>query len=263
MEPKPRHLQADYAAQFQDTSIVAAYHHRPPYPDKVFDILVGLLPATGRAVLDAGCGTGDIARPLAPRVERLDAVDWSRPMIERGRELPNGDHPCLTWIEGRVEEAPLRPPYGLITAGESLHWFDWTAVFPRFRQVLAPEGALALIGRVEGAAPWTAELRVLQGRYSTNRDFQPYNLVAELERRGLFAKQGERRSAPVAIVQTMAEYVESIHSRNGFSRDRMDPTQAAAFDAAVAELLRLYAAGGRVTIHITGLVTWGYPLAGR
>ncbi len=44
MVPKPDHLGPDYAAQFQDRSVVAAYHHRPPYPAAVFDRLLDLLP---------------------------------------------------------------------------------------------------------------------------------------------------------------------------------------------------------------------------
>ncbi|MBV9278962.1 MAG: class I SAM-dependent methyltransferase, partial [Chloroflexi bacterium] len=51
-----------------------------------------------RVVLDAGCGTGDVARPLAPLVDRVDAVDISAGMIERGRRLPGGENPAITWI---------------------------------------------------------------------------------------------------------------------------------------------------------------------
>src|SRR5439155_17899141 len=102
-----------------------AYRSRPPYPDELFEILAGLISDEPRVVLDAGCGTGEIARPLLGRVDRVDAVDFSPAMIERGRRSPGGDHPNLRWIVGRAEDVPLAPPYALITAGASLHWMDW------------------------------------------------------------------------------------------------------------------------------------------
>src|SRR5688572_11670536 len=77
MQPKPAHLGEAYAAQFSDPGIVAAYHHRPPYPAPTFPMLAGLIGSPPRVVLDAGCGTGDIARGLLPFVERIDAVDRS------------------------------------------------------------------------------------------------------------------------------------------------------------------------------------------
>jgi 2-polyprenyl-3-methyl-5-hydroxy-6-metoxy-1,4-benzoquinol methylase len=76
--PKPKHLSTNYAVQFKDESIVAAYQYRPPYPDEVFAILTGLLSYKPARVLDAGCGMGNIARRLAGMVDGVDAVDFSR-----------------------------------------------------------------------------------------------------------------------------------------------------------------------------------------
>ncbi|HET7034908.1 MAG TPA: class I SAM-dependent methyltransferase [Thermomicrobiaceae bacterium] len=260
-QPKPRGLGPEYAAQFQDPAVVAAYHHRPPYPAETFDILVQLLPAGGEAarVLDLGCGTGDLARPLAARVAAVDAVDVSAGMIARGRALPGGDRPNLHWIAGRAEDAPLRPPYGLVVAGESLHWMEWDIVLPRLRRVLAPGAVLALVGRT-GREPWWDELLALIQRSSTNRDYEPYDLVAELTRRGLFRARGRRRTEPVAFRQSLADYVESIHSRNGFSRDRMTAEQAASFDADASALVRQWTGGDDVELPVSAAIVWGEPL---
>ncbi len=259
MRPKPKHLGQEYAAQFQDAAIVAAYPMRPPYPAAVFAMLAGLATAHPRAVLDAGCGTGDVARRLAPLVDRVDAVDASARMIARGRALPGGDAPNLRWIVASAEAAPLEPPYALITAGESLHWMDWQVVMPRFRAALAPGGLLALAERNEQRSPWSEErLRLIQ-RYSTNTDFQPYNLIGELETRSLFTSAGERITEPEPFEQSVAAYVESIHSRNGFSRDRMRPEDARAFDMAASELVTPYARDGLLRLEIAARVTWGVP----
>src|SRR5579859_4306534 len=97
-QPKPRHLGPAYAAQFADAAVAAAYPTRPPYPAEVFEVLEGLLAGETRAVLDVGCGTGDLARPLAARVERVDAVDVSAAMLAVARQLPGGTRPGLRWL---------------------------------------------------------------------------------------------------------------------------------------------------------------------
>ena len=259
MLPKPEHLGPEYAAQFQDQSVVAAYRHRPPYPDEVFTILAGLITEAPRVVLDAGCGDGAIARHLVQRVERIDAVDLSQGMIEQGKRLPNGDHPRLRWICAPMEEAPLDPPYALITAGASLHWMDWQVVLPRFRQALTPRGMLAMIYEEALPLPWDDTLRSLIRRCSTNQKFQPYDTIEELARRGLFTKVGEQRTAPVPFTQPINAYIESFHARNGFSRDRMSKEMAAAFDNEVRKLLAGFCPGGKVAMQVTAQVVWGKP----
>src|SRR5436853_7898364 len=118
MNTKPRHLTVENAARFQDQSLVDVYHHRLPYPQAVFDRLLALLTGLPRRVLDVGTGTGDIARGLAQYVEHVDAIDVSEAMIQRGQMMVNGQHPHLNWMHGRIEEAHLHGPYGLITGGD-------------------------------------------------------------------------------------------------------------------------------------------------
>lgn len=106
---KPAYWGAEYATWFRDAGVVAAYRYRPPYPDEVFDVLMGLVVDSPKVVLDIGAGTGGIARRLAGMVERVDAVDFSPGMIEEGQGLPGGGHPNLCWIMGKVEEATMAP----------------------------------------------------------------------------------------------------------------------------------------------------------
>src|SRR5215213_9266965 len=86
MNAKPTHLTPENAARFQQQSIVARYHLRPPYPQEAFDILASLISEPSRTILDVGTGIGDLARPLAAQVERVDAVDVSR---SSGLPLPS------------------------------------------------------------------------------------------------------------------------------------------------------------------------------
>ena len=259
MKPKPKNLAPQYGAQFKDQSIVDAYYRRPAYPDETFDILTSLITSEPKRVLDVGCGTGYVARPLSLRVAAVDAVDFSANMIARGRQLPGGAAPNLNWIEGPVEEVVLSPPYALITAGESLHWLDWAVVMPRFCELLVPDGVLAIVSKRYSSVPWADELDVLIARYSNNQDYKPYDLVEELTSRGLFSKQGEQVTEPVPFRQSVAAYVESFFSRNGFSRERMSEEKARGFETAVTNLVHSYQSEETFEIQVSGHVVWGQP----
>jgi hypothetical protein len=165
-----------------------------------------------------------------------------------------------------VEEAPLSPPYALITAGESLHWLDWGVVFPRFAAALTPNGVLTIIGRDWESAAARERLHPIINRYSTNRDFRPYNLLDELAARGLFERQGQRRVGPEPWRPTIEEYIECRHSQNGLSRERMSDA-AEPFDAEMrAALLDLCEEGkmarrdDRLELTVEATITWGRPL---
>jgi SAM-dependent methyltransferase len=257
---RPEYLGEPFSTAFQDASVAERYHLRGPYPDELFDFLDDLIAGERRVVLDIGCGTGDIARPMAERVERVDAVDFSAAMIARGRELPGGDNPTIRWVVARAEDAPLDPPYGLVVAGESLHWMDWDVVFPRFHQVLVPGGKLAIASRDERTTPWMADEKKLIARYSTNQQYVPYDIIAHFERHGLWTTDGHLTTQPVRRRQSIVDYIETLHSRSSLSRARMTIEAAAEFDRGVEAFLRPFADDGHVEYDVIGDVVWGTPL---
>lgn len=263
MQSKPENFSTYYAEAFKDRQVVEAYRFRPPYPQEVFEILAGLIVDEPRAVLDVGAGSGDIARHCVEFVEQVDAVDFSLSMIERGKQLPNGAHPRLHWIYGKVEDVPLTPPYALITAGSSIHWTDWPRAFPRFRTMLTPAGHLALVNRRTLPMPWEDELSKLRRTFSIRRNEQGSSCaLSELETRGFYLKQGQIETAPVPFVQTLDDFIEGLHSRSGFSRERMGPQRAADFDGQVKALLSPYLNADTLALQVVGTVTYGKPMAG-
>jgi SAM-dependent methyltransferase len=259
MLPKPEWFGEKYAATFQEPGVAVAYQYRPPYSDAAIAHLASLIADTPRHVLDVGCGTGYIARHLVNLVDHVDALDASSAMIHEGRRLPNGDHPRLTWIVGRAEDAPLNPPYALITTGDSLHWLDWEVALPRFAALLTSGGWLAIVQNVQAPVPWGDEMLSIIKRYSIYDKYEPVDIVAELERRRLFHKVDLVRTQPVPFEQTIEAYIESFHARASLVRERMTSEAAQAFDAEVRRLVSVYTAH-TVELQLVAEITWGKPL---
>ena len=256
--PKPKHLGPDYGSQWQDAEKARVYPYRPPYGDAAFEVLTSLIADDApSAALDVGAGTGDIARPLALRVDRVDAVEPSPSMIAVGKTLEGGEAGNLRWIESPIETATVDGPYGLVVAGESIHWTNWDLTFPVLREVLAPGAVFAIVGRNEAKLPWSDALGLLIARYSTNREYQPYDLEGELVTRGHFEVLGRARTDDETFVQSRDEYVDALHSRNGFSRTRMG-VSTKVFDAKFRDLLLSH--GIQESVELT---TWSELIWGR
>jgi SAM-dependent methyltransferase len=243
-----------------EPDVARAYRYRPEYPPETFQILSDLIVGP-RTVLDVGAGTGALARGMVPLVDRVDAVDISTAMIEEGRRLPHGTDPRLRWILGLAEEAPLDPPYGLITAGAAVHWFDEARTMPRFASALAP-GARLVLSEVEetpvGDFSWEDELTAIVKRYSEVKDYRDFvDVLKSLQDDGWFAKEGETRTKPVRVTRTLAECIEWQHSKATLSRIRLGE-HTAAFDAELTEVFRRHDMTA-VDLDVVGFITWGRP----
>jgi SAM-dependent methyltransferase len=260
VEAKPAGWSARYGSAFGEPDVVGAYRLRPPYPEDTISELVQL--AAGGAVLDAGCGTGELARRLAPRVERVDGVDISGLMLDEAKRNLGGDRlSTLRWLHGAIEEVELYPPYALVVAGDSVHWFDWNRVIPRFVSVLAPEGLLAVVQRDWLRDPRLRELlRPVYVRHSWNSDYTPLDPVEELERRGMFRRLGRHTSAPAAWRPTLDEIVNCHFSMSGFARSRLADPNAFAREVRDTILGSLTELDGRYELDVVGTTIWGRPV---
>jgi 2-polyprenyl-3-methyl-5-hydroxy-6-metoxy-1,4-benzoquinol methylase len=263
MISRPESQSEQYSIRFQDQSVVDRYHLRPTYPPETFKILNTLIADEPRAVLDVGCGTGNISRPLAEYVERIDAVDWSFPMLERAKTLPGGDSSKIRWIHGRAESVETQPPYALITAGESLHWMDWGVILPRFAHMVTPRGVLAIVHIVDRPVPWHDAYHQIVRRFTNNPTYVPFDMIAEFEKYHLFQKLGECSTTAVLVQQTVEDYVMAQHARSSLSLETMTTEQAAAFDTEMQALLVPFAREGLLTLDVVGGITWGKPLGGK
>ncbi len=253
--PKPPGLTPEYAAQFQDASIVEAYKYREPYPPETFDILRRLAGSHSPHIADIGCGSGDLASGMSRFAHRVDAIDISKAMLEEAQRVTH-DAPNIHWIHSPAETAPVEGPYDLITAADSIHWMDWEALFRNMRGWLKQEGFFCVVTRwYENNIWWDEAFQEIVKTYSTNRDFKKYDIIEALKKSGFVTIEGSTKTKPVAFTQPLDSLIGAFHSRNGFSRDRMGQL-ANSFDEAARRHLSRFATDGDMKLQSAANITW-------
>jgi ubiquinone/menaquinone biosynthesis C-methylase UbiE len=105
-----------------------------------------VLPESGLRALDAGCGTGRHAVILADRLDHVDAVDVSGPMIELGEA--RRPRPNLQYRQCDLRDLAVagEDRYDFILSILTLHHVpDLHAALSHLKSLLAPGGRLAVM----------------------------------------------------------------------------------------------------------------------
>lgn len=113
------------------------------------EILGRLGPRTGERVLDVACGTGIVARQLAPLVGkavRVVGLDPSPAMLAVARARPATEGAAIEWVEAGAQAMPLPDgAFDLVTCQQGLQFMpDKPAALREMRRVAAPGGRLGL-----------------------------------------------------------------------------------------------------------------------
>jgi demethylmenaquinone methyltransferase / 2-methoxy-6-polyprenyl-1,4-benzoquinol methylase len=97
----------------------------------------------GDSVLDACCGTGDLAIECSRAGGRVTGLDFSPRMLERARRKAPG----LEWVEGDLLSLPFPDDsFDAATVGFGVRNVDDLAgAISEFRRVLRPTGRLAIL----------------------------------------------------------------------------------------------------------------------
>jgi ubiquinone/menaquinone biosynthesis C-methylase UbiE len=103
----------------------------------------------GERVIDVACGTGIVARLVAPKVGasgRVVGVDWSEPMLGIARAAAAGRSDILEWRQADVTALPFeRGAFDVAFCQQGLQFFpDKPAALAEIRRVLDDGGRLAL-----------------------------------------------------------------------------------------------------------------------
>ena len=114
---------------------------RPTYPEPLFDWLAGVAP--GRSLAwDCATGTGQAARPLARRFDRVIATDASRRQIATARAAAPGAN--LEYRVAPAEASGLEAhSVDLVTVAQALHWLDLPRFYTEVRRVGRPGAVVA------------------------------------------------------------------------------------------------------------------------
>lgn len=122
---------------------------RPGYPAEAVEFITataGLGPAA--AVLEVGCGTGQLTAQLAYSGFRLTAIDIGPSMIAAARRRVARAEVSFQATSFEELDA-VDASFDLIISGAAFHWIDPEVAFSKSARLLRPGGWLALLGTEE------------------------------------------------------------------------------------------------------------------
>lgn len=116
------------------------------------ELIDRIAPRPGEDVLDVACGTGIVARGVAPLVHpggTVTGLDVNPAMLQMARTLPIPEGVPVTWEQGRAESLPFEDgSFDVVTCQQGIQFFaDRAAAVREMRRVLRPGGRV-------GASVW-------------------------------------------------------------------------------------------------------------
>ncbi|HCA87792.1 MAG TPA: SAM-dependent methyltransferase [Streptomyces sp.] len=162
---------------------VAEYYarFRRGYPDQVLDTLQEFFAlTTDDTVLDLGCGTGQLAIPLASRVRSVIGMDPEPDMLRHARaSAVDRKIDNVIWVLGADHDISAlgtllegRPSLAMTVVGQALHWMRHDELFKELLPLFRAGGGIAVLSN--GTPLWLQDTvwsralrRCLERRFDT------------------------------------------------------------------------------------------------
>jgi SAM-dependent methyltransferase len=243
----------------------AAKHYRrgrPPYAQALLDRVASRVGLTrAHAVLDLGCGPGQLALGFAPFAGAVTAVDPEPEMLRIAAAEATQAGFQIRCIEGSSYDiGPTLGRFRLAAIGRAFHWMDRADTLQRLDGMIERDGAIALFSDAFPEVPdnaWRAAYNAVLDAYAAGdtarrqrkaADWAPHEAVllqspfSQLERIGIIEP---RRTT----VDSIADRLLSLSS---VSRQQIGG-RADAMIAELRENLAQFATDGAVTEVVESL----------
>jgi SAM-dependent methyltransferase len=147
---------------------------RRGYPDELLELLVetaGL--RIGSAVLEIGCGTGQLTRQLVPLGFDVTAIDIAPATIAAARRIVSSVR--SRFVVSSFEDLDAPPhSFDLVVSATAFHWIDPEVAFVKAAALLRPGGWLAVLSTGEAYDdPFGSSLRSLWTGLNPRPDATP------------------------------------------------------------------------------------------
>ncbi|MER5215180.1 class I SAM-dependent methyltransferase [Streptomyces sp. NPDC002838] len=110
------------------------------------------LPKRFDNALDVGSGSGDLARLLATRADKVQGIDSDPAIIARAQELTPSATPATFAVADALTGIPAGS-YDAITCVATIHHLPFTEALTVFRRRLVPGGTLVVVGLSRARTP--------------------------------------------------------------------------------------------------------------
>lgn len=141
--------------------------YRVPYPGPLLAEIRTKADLSGQgALLDLGCGTGEIALHMAPFFRDVTAVDIDPEMLAAAKQKAQkrGIH-TIQWRNQSAEQFSAdADSFELVTIGAAFHWMDRRTIAERVKEWLLPGKPLVVLGYTSiwsGTAAWLPLVRTV------------------------------------------------------------------------------------------------------
>jgi ubiquinone/menaquinone biosynthesis C-methylase UbiE len=188
--------------------------YRPKYPRVVFDRIIEIFePSRDDVLLDLGCGTGELALPLAKHFGKILAWDPNVDMLNKAKEKADKQNVSNVVFEQKSSDdlSSLTERIKLCAMGQSFHWMNGVGTLIELKKHLMDDGGVAIISIRHG-------LHIYSTSYTIPFD-EPSAITVERNRvvREVVVKYlGAERKAGSGIFEQDKKSYESMLSEAGF-----------------------------------------------